>query len=131
MLDAITNYGRWSETAEVRLPETKSGPRILENMSSISVLELQVTLFGCIMCDKIIWEERESRNSLVVAWWSYFSRFTLKSPYRKIDLLSFEILSSKGLTIIKLGFLKVVCPGEGGAQIDPPSPHFIFQEEVI
>ena len=130
MLDETTNYGRWSETAAVRLPETESGLRILENMSSVSVLEFQVTLFGCIMCDKNIWEEREPRNSLVVTWWSYFSRFTLKSPYRKTDLLSFEILSSKGLTVIKLGFLKVVCPGERGLKLTPVPP-FIFQEELI
>ena len=33
------------------------------------------------------------------------------------------------LTLIRLGFLKVVFPGEGGwVQFDPP---FIFQEELI
>ena len=95
MLDAITNCGRWSKTVTVRLTEIESGPRILENMLSISVLELHVTLVGCIMCGKNIWEERESRNSLVGAWWSYLRRSTLKSPSGKIDLLSFEILSSK------------------------------------
>lgn len=53
----------------VRFPETEFGPRILEKMLSISVLELLellVTLVGC-MCGKNIWEERESRNSLIGA----------------------------------------------------------------
>ena len=35
MLDAITNHGRWSETAAVRFPKTAWGPRILESMLSI------------------------------------------------------------------------------------------------
>ena len=85
MLDAMTNFGRWPETVRVRFPETEFGPRILEKMLSISVLELLellVTLVGC-MCGKNIWEERESRNSLIGAWWSYFSRSTLKSLSKK------------------------------------------------
>ena len=49
----------------VRFTETESGPRLLDNMISISVLELLVTLFGCVMCGKKVLEERESRNSLV------------------------------------------------------------------
>ena len=52
MLDAMKNRGRWSETGAVRFPETESGPRILEIMLSISVLESLVTLVGCIMCGK-------------------------------------------------------------------------------
>ena len=52
MLDAIMNCGRWSKTVVVRFPERESGPRLLENMSSIRVLELLVTLVGCIMCGK-------------------------------------------------------------------------------
>ena len=52
MLDAIINCGRWSETV------IESGPRILENMLSISVLEWLVTLVACLMCDKNIWEKK-------------------------------------------------------------------------
>ena len=52
-----------------RFPETESEPRILENMyfKSKRILKLLVPLVGCIMCGKNIWEERESRNSLVGA----------------------------------------------------------------
>ena len=67
MLDAITNCDqkliRSSDTVAVRFYETKSGPRVLENMLSINFLELLVTLLDCIMCGKNI----ESRKSLVSA----------------------------------------------------------------
>ena len=51
----------------MRFPETKLRPRILENILSVSVLELLVTLVGCIKFSKNILEERETRNSLVGA----------------------------------------------------------------
>ena len=62
MSDPIRNCERWLEPVTVRFPETESGLRILENMLSISVLELLVTLVGWIMCGKNIWKERVSRN---------------------------------------------------------------------
>ena len=40
------------KTVAARFPETKSGPRIIEKMLSINVLEMLVTLAGCIMCGK-------------------------------------------------------------------------------
>ena len=95
LLDATTNCGRWSETVAARFLETESRPRILEKMLLISVLELLVTLYGWITFSKNVWEERESRNSLVGAWWSYFSWSTLKSSSRTIDFLYFEILSKR------------------------------------
>ena len=81
----ITNCGRGSKTLAVRFPETESGAKKLENMLSVSISKLLVTFVGCILCGKTIWEERESRNLLADAWWSYFRRST---PSRKIDLLS-------------------------------------------
>ena len=74
MLHTMTNCGRWSETMAVRSPETESESKILEKMLSIGVLELLVIQVGYVMCSKNIWQERESRNSLVGAWWSYLSR---------------------------------------------------------
>ena len=109
----MTNCVRWSETVAMRFPETESaGPRILKNMLPISALESLVTLVSCIICVKNIWEKRESRNSLVGAWWSYFSRSTLKSHGRKVDLLPFEILSSKWLkvNVIKLIYVYIGMP---------------------
>ena len=38
----------------VKIPETESGPRILEKLLSVSVLELLVTLARCIMFGKNI-----------------------------------------------------------------------------
>ena len=54
MLDAIVNCERVSGIEAVRFPETGSELRILENMLSISVLELLVTLVCCIMCGRNI-----------------------------------------------------------------------------
>ena len=61
MLDAIESCGveiirklRSSQTVAVRFAETESGPRILGNMLSISILEFLVTLVGCIICGKDI-----------------------------------------------------------------------------
>ena len=54
MVDTMKNCGRRSETVVMRFHEIKSGPRILENMLSISVLELLFTLAGYITCGKNI-----------------------------------------------------------------------------
>ena len=81
----------------VRFTGTESGPNVLENMLSNNALESLATIFGSIICGESIWEQRESSNSSVDAWWSYFKRPTLKSLRRKIILLSFEVLFSKGL----------------------------------
>ena len=81
----MTNCRRWSETVTVTFPEIESGPRILEVMLLISVLDLLVTLGG-LECVARTYEKKErSRNSLVGTWWSYVSRSTLKLPSRKID----------------------------------------------
>ena len=42
--------------------EIESGPRILEEMLLISVLDLLVTLGGCRMCSKNVREEREVKE---------------------------------------------------------------------
>ena len=51
---------------------------------------------------------------------------------KKLENNKDEIIQS--LTLIRLGFLKVVSP-DGGGQFDPPPPlspfPFIFQEELI
>ena len=39
--------------------------------------------------------------------------------------------NNKYLTLLRLGFLKVVFPGGRGGQFDPPPPSLIFQEELI
>ena len=49
----MTKCGRWSETVALGFPETASGPRIIEKMLSISVLELLVTLVDCTMCGDV------------------------------------------------------------------------------
>ena len=46
----------------VTFPEIESGPRILEEMLLISVLDLLVTLGGCRMCSKNVQEEREVKE---------------------------------------------------------------------
>ena len=81
----------------VTVVETKSRPHLLEMILSVSVVELLLTLADCIMYGKNIWEERQSKNSLVGAWLSNFSGFKLKSPSRQNNWFSSEILSSKGL----------------------------------
>ena len=62
------NWGRWSETDEVKLPEIASEEIILENILSISVLEWEVSRVGCKICGTKELEARESRNSLVGLW---------------------------------------------------------------
>ena len=66
MADTMTNCGKWSENMAVRFPETEYGLRIMEKISSISALELLLTLVGCRMCGKNK-EIIESRKSLVGA----------------------------------------------------------------
>ena len=49
---------------------------------------------------------------------------------RFIPIVRFlELFFSEVFTLIRLGFLRVSF--SGGGQFDPPSPHFIFQEELI
>ena len=62
---------------------------------NIRVLKVVLILVGWTICGRKIREESESKNSFVDACLSYFKRSTLKSPRRKTDLFSLEILSSK------------------------------------
>ena len=57
------------------------------------VCEWPVTLVGCKIYGKYIWEESESINSFVPACLSYFNKSTLKSPSRKTFLFSFKTLT--------------------------------------
>ena len=67
MLEAMVSCGRWSNIMIRIFGETESRPKILEQILSISVVELLLTLAGCLMCGNNIWEERQSKNSLVGA----------------------------------------------------------------
>ena len=55
----------------------------MEKILSIMDFEWEVILVGWIMYDKTILDDRESMNSLVALWCSYFNKSTLKSPRRK------------------------------------------------
>ena len=52
MVKTKVNCGRKSEIMVVRFPEAESGLRILQEILSISVLELLIILVGCKMCSK-------------------------------------------------------------------------------
>ena len=68
---------------------------MFEKILSIRILEVVLILVGWKICGRNICEESESKNSFVGACLSYFKRSTLKSPRRKTDLFSSEILSGK------------------------------------
>ena len=61
MLEAMVSCGRWSNMIRI-FAETESRPKILEQILSISVVELLLILAGCLMCGSNIWEERQSKN---------------------------------------------------------------------
>ena len=93
LLKAMTNCSRWSEVLAAKFSEAEPGLKILQKTLQISILELLISLVGCIMCGKNMWEIRELRDSLFGACWSYFNSFSLKPPNRKIVLFFFEMLS--------------------------------------
>ena len=64
----IINWGRWSEIVKVKLPENASREITLENVFSISVLEWEVSQFGCKTYGTKEFEARESTNLLVGLW---------------------------------------------------------------
>ena len=68
---AMRNWGRWSENVAVRLPDIILVEIMLEKILSIIVFELEVILVGW-MYGRNIDEARESKNSLVGEWFSYF-----------------------------------------------------------
>ena len=68
---AMRNWGRWSENVAVRLPDIILVEIMLEKILSIIVFELEVILVGW-MYGRNIDEARESKNSLVREWFSYF-----------------------------------------------------------
>ena len=84
-------WGRWSGIVEVTLPDTASFETYLENILQVMVCKWPVTLVGCKIYGKYIWEESESINSFVWACLSYFSKSTLKSPRRKTFFFSFGV----------------------------------------
>ena len=93
----IRNWGRWSDTIDVRLPDTDFVVWVrLQNMLSIRVDEEEI------LVDKIVWGDRKledsvSRKLLTSSDDSYLSRSILKSPNKNICLDdSFESLCNKG-----------------------------------
>ena len=68
---AMRNWGRLWDTVAVRLPDIILVEIMLEKILSILVFELEVILVGWMYGRKIN-EARESKNSLVGEWFSYF-----------------------------------------------------------
>ena len=65
MLGGMRNCGRWSDIGKVILPNTILGNIAFENVLSIRVLELLLTLVRWSIWGKNKWENGESRNSFV------------------------------------------------------------------
>ena len=63
---------------------------------SMSISEWEVILVGWRLWDKNILSDRESRNSFVALFCSYFNKSTLKSQRRKIVFCSFANFSNTG-----------------------------------
>ena len=70
MSEAIRNWGRWSDTAAVMLPDILFGVITFELILLVKVLELFLIFAGCTIWGRSIWEERESRNLLVGEWFN-------------------------------------------------------------
>ena len=62
ILGIIENWGRWSETVAVKLPDIMSGSITFGNILSIRVLEWLVILVGCKIKGMTELEARESKN---------------------------------------------------------------------
>ena len=58
----MRNWGRWSEIDRVILPDIILGDIAFENILSISVLELLLTVVSWGIWDKSKWEDKESKN---------------------------------------------------------------------
>ena len=58
----MRNWGRWSEIDRVILPDIILGDTAFENILSISVLELLLTVVSWGIWDKSKWEDKESKN---------------------------------------------------------------------
>ena len=80
---AIKNWGKWSEIVAVRFPAITSFEIKLEKILSIKVLELLLILVGSKIYGKNIFDDKESKNSLVGLCFSYSNKLMLKSPRRK------------------------------------------------
>ena len=69
ILGIFENWGRWSETVAVKLPDIMSGSITFENRLSIRVLEWLVILVGYKIKGINELETRESKNSFVWLCW--------------------------------------------------------------
>ena len=87
---------KWSEIAPVKFLDTISWEILLEKILSMSISEWEVILVGWRIWDKNILNDRESRNSFVALFCSYFNKSTLKSQRRKIVFCSFANFSNTG-----------------------------------
>ena len=94
----IRSWGRWSDTVDVRLPDTDFVVWIrLQNTLSLTKVDEEE-----ILVDKIIWGDRKLEDSVSRKLWtslddSYLSRSILKSPNKNIYLEDlFESLCNKG-----------------------------------
>ena len=73
----MRNWGRWSDIVVVMLPDIISIQIISEKIWSIIVFELEINPVGWIMYGRSIDEAKESNNSLVGEFLSYFETLTL------------------------------------------------------
>ena len=73
----MRNWGRWSDIVVVMLPDIILVQIISEKIWSIIVFELEITPVGWIMYGRSIDEAKESNNSLVGEFLSYFETLTL------------------------------------------------------
>ena len=81
-----------SEMLAVKLSDIMSRSIPFENI--LSIIERLVILVGCKVKAINELEARESKNSLVRSCSLQFNRLTLKSPSRKTDFYSVELLSN-------------------------------------
>jgi len=90
------NCGRWSESEAVIFPDTVSKSSVLIKILSMRVEDLSLTLVGCNIRGRKLWENICSIKLAVPGWLKMFNKLKLKSPAKNTGFLSVAVLLKSG-----------------------------------